>query len=100
MLTTRKLYQIYTESKNFEDIQKIVGKEFDGFSIIPARGWWKGVEENALVIEIIGGLPTAASVDNLRYEKEKVRRVAGLIKEHNEQESVLLTVSTVNYEEV
>ena len=95
MLQSRKLYQIYTEDKNFKDVEAIVAKEFSGFSIILASGFYKGTEEEALIIEIIGDLAVEASVDHLRYELEKVRRVAKLIKEFNEQESVLLTVSSI-----
>ena len=95
MIQTRKLYQIYTEDKNYKVVEDIVAKEFTGFSIINASGFYKGVEEDALIIEIIGDLATQASVDGLRYELERVRRTAKLIKEYNEQESVLLTVSDI-----
>jgi hypothetical protein len=100
MLTNRKLYQIYTEDKNYKVVEEVVSDEFSGFSIIQANGFYKRVEEDALIIEIIGDLPTCASADNLRYELERVRRVAKLIKERNKQEVVILTVTTIKYEEV
>ncbi len=98
MFQTRKLYQVYTEDKNYKDVEKIVAKEFSGFSIILADGFYKGVEEAAFIIEIIGDLATQASVDDLRYELERVRRVAKLIKEKNRQESVILTVTDIKVE--
>ncbi len=100
MQTTRKLYQIYTEDKNYMLIQEIVSCDFDGFSIISANGFYKGDAERALIIEIIGECNVDAVAGDLRYELEKVRRVAQLIKEHNEQETVLLTISTIKVEEV
>ncbi len=100
MQTQRRLYQIYTEDKNRYSIEHFVGKKFNGFSIINADGVYKGTKEKALIIEIIGECNISDSVDNLRFEHENVRRVAQQIKEHNEQEVVLVTISTIKVEEV
>ncbi len=100
MQTTRKLYQIYTEDKNRYTVQHIVSREFQGFSIINASGYYKGEREDAVIIEIIGDCSIDDDACVLRFELEKVRRVSQIIKEHNEQECVLITISTIKVEEV
>ncbi len=46
------LYRILTEDKNRPAIVDIVRKHFDGFTLIPAIGYWQGQEERSLIIEI------------------------------------------------
>lgn len=100
MQTTKKLYQIYTEDKFRVNTCNLVSEEFSGFSVISATGFYKEFREDAIIIEIIGDCNISDSVENLRYELEKVRRIAQRIKSHNKQESVILTVSTIKVEEV
>jgi len=100
MQTTRKLYQIYTEDKNRINTENLVGDKFKSFSVIEATGFYNYEKEKAIVIEIIGECTVTHSEDELRFELENVRRVAQQIKEHNEQECVLLTISTIKVEEV
>ncbi len=99
-MQTKKLYQIYTEDKNRYSIEHYVGCEFSGFSVLPAAGFYKGLRENALIIEIVGDQNVDAEASELRFELEKVRRAALRIKDHNEQENVLITISTIKVEEV
>lgn len=100
MQTTKKLYQIYTEDRHRVNTHNLVLEEFKSFSVIEATGFYKEFREKAIIIEIIGECNISDSVENLRYELEKVRRIAQRIKSHNEQEVVILTVSTIKVEEV
>ena len=96
---TRTLYQIYTEDMHRNVIENIVSREFSGFSILEATGYWLKQKEKAIVIEIIG-LFDVEDVENSRIELGTVRFVANLIKNYNGQESVILTRHTLKFEEV
>ncbi len=74
------LYRILTENKNLDNVKKLAAAHFDGFTIYKAVGYWKGNEEESLVIEIWA------------QEKDEamVRALAEKIKVINSQESVLI----------
>ena len=74
------LYRIYTENKNQKEIEKIVGKDFEGFTIFKAKGFWRLQAEKSLIIEI----------ESPGIGKEKVNKLAKKIKKANEQEAVLV----------
>jgi hypothetical protein len=57
---------------------RVVSRKFEGFTLVPVTGYWKGQEERALAIEI----DTDRTAD--AYE------VAREIKEMNGQEAILL----------
>lgn len=46
------LYKILTEDINRLAIAKIVGRYFDGFTMIGGLGYWQGKQEYSLIIEI------------------------------------------------
>ena len=73
------LYRIYTERKNEEVIEKIVGKYFEGFSILKSEGFWRLQKEDSLIIEIV-----AEDTDKL------INDLAKEIKEANKQEAILV----------
>jgi hypothetical protein len=73
------MYRIYTEDLNREQIEAIIGKSFDSFTVLPAVGYWHGHKENSLVIEV--------DTD----DKLSVVAAASRIKEQNHQEAVLVT---------
>jgi len=76
-----------TEDLNRDKVIKIANKYFDGYSISKpgARaGFWKGQEEDSLLIEVI----TSA--------KNKVMQLANEIKKLNNQESVLVEAISNN----
>lgn len=81
-----KCFRIYTENKNPERLKELVSICFDGFTVIRTKGFWKGVPENALLIEIY--------TDNA----ELIRALAGAIKKNNKQENVLVTSVDVDFE--
>jgi hypothetical protein len=83
-----KCYRIFTEDKNRECVAALVAANFDGFTMSPALGYWKGVPEKALVIEILAE----------DYALRLVRVVCEDIKFFNEQESILLQVLDNNSE--
>lgn len=81
-------YRIYTEDKNTVEIEALLDTHFDGYTVLNARGRWKGQSENSLVIEIIG--------DAVKYDT--VKFVVKQIKKLNRQEKVLVTVSQIEGE--
>lgn len=72
------MYRIFTEDVHRERIEELVSAHFDGFTLIPAIGFWKGARESSLIIEI--------ETDDV----VSVRELADSIKFANAQESVLI----------
>ena len=75
------MFRIYTEDVNREEIERIVSARFEGFTEIPAIGFWQGQRENSLVIEI-----STSDVD-------AVKDIAESIRVFNHQTSVMVTES-------
>jgi len=75
------IYRIYTEDKNRDTIRTIAGTYFDGYSLIPCEGVWKGKGEKALIIEIVVQAPSA---------RKRVTQMATAIKSRNKQEAVMI----------
>lgn len=76
--------RICTENKNKEKTAKLVSEVFNGFAMIEGAGFWKGIPEQSLTIEI-------AQSNQLRSEFiANVASLARLIKHINQQESVLI----------
>lgn len=71
-------YRLFTEDINREVIASIVASRFDGFTVIPSFGYWKGKPENSVIVEI--------ETEN----REAVMSVANEIKTANKQEAVLV----------
>jgi len=80
-LGPKTLFSIYTEDKNFDGIVAEVHKEFDGATFTRADGSFKGVQEKACVIQVIGFESNRGAVERVAYD----------IKKLNDQESVLIT---------
>jgi len=47
----RTLYRVFTETK--PGLAELVSKRFDGFTLVPATGYWLGEPEQSTVIEIV-----------------------------------------------
>ena len=73
------LYRILTEDINRRQIEDIVARRFDSFTIYAACGYWNGTKESSLVIEI-----------DTSGAKVRVRLVAEQIKQLNGQDAVLI----------
>lgn len=83
------IYRILTEDKNRAEIVGIVEEHFDSFTIYEAKGYWRGIAENSLVIEIdtLGN----AEIDKADNKIEKtITYIAKRIKHVNHQEAVLI----------
>jgi hypothetical protein len=80
------LYRIYTEDKNREAIEKICSEVFDGFTIIHANGYYKGIKENTIIIEIVVSIPDLRAI---KYLADNIKRL-------NHQESVLITCNKID----
>jgi len=80
------LYRVITEDKDRTNIESWVGVFFEGFTIYPATGYWKGKRENSLVIEI----------DAFPDDPQLVYRLAYALKYINHQEAVLVQAFEVH----
>jgi hypothetical protein len=78
-----KLYRIYTEDVNREEIERLAALQFDSFSISNAVGYWTGSRECSLVVEVFE--PVA-----FYHAQQKVGKLAQAIKQANKQEAVLV----------
>lgn len=81
-----KRFRIYTEDVNEARTAELLKVSFDGFTVIRTTGFWKGVPENAIIIEIF--------TDN----ETLIRALCEAIKKNNKQEAVGLTVEPVDFE--
>jgi hypothetical protein len=79
------LYRIYTEDKDRDIIYALIGAYYDGFTVLPGIGFWKGGQEKCLVIEIIG----------CPDDMEDIEILCKAIRETNAQQAVMLTVQEV-----
>lgn len=84
-----KVYRIYTENtqRARKQIMDTVSHEFDGFTVFDAVGYWNGIPEKSMVIEIIAG--------GSNQVKDTVRALAWRIREIGGQECVMMTVQDV-----
>ena len=82
------VYRIYTERKNLPELQALVAGYFDGYTLIWATGVWRGLREQAVIVEIVteGTIEDRAKV----YELAEATRVA------LEQSAVLVTEQAVS----
>ena len=80
------VYRIYTENKNKADVVKLVSEQFEGFTVIEAEGYWRGQPEASLIIEIVGATPRLAN-----EQDSIISALAQRIRDHNKQETVLVT---------
>lgn len=76
------LYRIQTEDFGREYILDTIGIYFDGFTIIPATGYYKGLREKSLIVEII---------TDREFAYRDIMAIAGQIRFHNNQECVLVS---------
>lgn len=74
-------YNIYTEDVNRENILHIINKFFTGYNLQVLTGYWKGVKEKSLKIEVIG----------LPWDYSGIEKIAKDIKKLNKQEAVYIT---------
>lgn len=80
-------YRIYTENK--KDLDKLISKYFDNFTIYQGTGYYEGIKEKCSIIEILS---------KLEYENEIIKIFALIldIKIVNEQSSVIYTYEKIN----
>jgi hypothetical protein len=76
-----KLYRIYTQNKNKKFVLKLVSESFPGFTVYEETGFWQGVKEKSLIIEIITSAADA---------KLKLNRICKAICGYNDQDTILL----------
>jgi hypothetical protein len=76
-MSMQSVHRLYTEKKNQAAIVRLIGNEFESFTLQPVTGYYRGKPEQAIVIEIVGASVSA------------VRRIADQIKKMNGQKSIL-----------
>ena len=74
------LYRLYTEDINRRKVEVLVAKYFEGFTIIPATGYWQLKREQTIIIDIEG------EEGNLIGCYESVKSLCNDIKHLNKQE--------------
>jgi hypothetical protein len=72
------MYRLLTEDINRRKVLAAVSKHFDGFTITPAIGYWKGHKENSIAIDIE------------TQRAREVKKLALEIKAINKQDAVLI----------
>lgn len=80
-------YSIYTENKNLDKIESILNDNniIKGYTIIKTIGYWQGLKERALKIEVL--LP--------KYYDYLIKTICKKIKIINRQQAVLYTVEKI-----
>ena len=83
-----KLYRIYTENLQRIKIEAEANKLLESYTILTGTGYWRGANEDILVIECIAGEST--------MEYIKIKQLARTIKALNKQDAVLVTSQDVD----
>jgi len=84
-------FTIYTENKNLAKIEAILNDNLviEGYTIINTAGYWQGLKEKALKIEIL-----LEPCKGLNYTSI-LKTICKKIKAVNKQEAVFLTVEKI-----
>ena len=78
------IIRLYTEDKNRETIKSVCDEFLRGYTLIPAQGVWRGVQEASLIIEVVDS--------PMNFPRKACQKVARKIKRINKQEAVLITI--------
>lgn len=86
------IFKLYTQDSAFyrRNVATIVGRYFDGFSMFPGTGMWKGDPEPCVAVEIV--VPDT-DPHQLALARGNVSLIVDAIKAANNQESVLAVES-------
>jgi len=83
------LYRIFTEDtgiKGRKNVASIVGKQFDGFTLLQGTGYWKGTKEKSMVVEIVARfIPRKvlnSIVDNIKTVNRQQACLVQTVKNH------------------
>lgn len=71
-MSKQSVHRLYTQKKNQAAIVRLIGREFESFTLQPVTGYYRGHSEQAIVVEIVG-----ASVAAIRKVAEKIKRMNG-----------------------
>lgn len=87
------LYRLFTENKNYDQIKKLVGDLFDGFTIIKADGVWQGKSEHSLIIEIDNPRMNTnfTNIEDALLDVDfRINQLCYAIKKLNQQDKILV----------
>jgi hypothetical protein len=76
-VSVQTIHRLYTEQKNERAIIRLVGEQFENFTMQPVMGFFDGSPEKSIVVEIVGATPLS------------IRKLAARIKKMNGQKSIL-----------
>jgi hypothetical protein len=68
----QSVHRLYTEKKNRAAIVRLIGEQFESFTLQPVSGYYRGKPEQAIVIEIV-----SASISDVRKIAEKIKTMNG-----------------------
>ena len=71
-MSMQSVHRLYTEKKNQAAIVRLIGEQFESFTLQPVTGYYRGKPEQAIVIEIVG-----ASISAVRNVAEKIKKMNG-----------------------
>lgn len=86
MIETR-IYFSYNSKQELTKAIEYIDKVLDGYTLYNGNGYWKGINEPSVIIEIIR--------DKIDLTDFIVRKIAKSIKEICKQESVLITTKPI-----
>lgn len=75
------IYRLYTEDIDRNNIINLVSRYYPGFNVREAEGYYKGLMEKAIVIELVA----------MGSQAHVIRFLAKAIAQMNRQECVLVT---------
>jgi len=82
-------YRIHTEDVNIHRILELAGKRFEGFTVVSGMGYWRGIPERTVILEIITS--DAASIYLLAEEIRKVNRQESVLVNRIESSTLSVT---------
>ena len=82
------IYRLYTERRNLPELTALVSGAFDGYTLIWTTGFWRGLREQSVIVEIV----TEGTIE----DRAKVYDLASAIRVALSQSAVLVTEQGVN----
>ena len=75
------LFRLFTENKNLKEIENIISKFFKGFTLFKSVGYWDGIKEKSLCLEI---------ATETKNDLTKLKEIAKQINKVNKQNCCLI----------
>jgi hypothetical protein len=76
-------FRIYTEDVRREELINLTSLKFEAFTTYEGVGFWRGLEEKSLIIEVL-------ATEDFELVEKNIQDLAFEIKSLNKQEAVLV----------